>query len=106
MKDLLEKSREINKFVLEVSVSGYPIRYEEIAETLSKIINVNVCIVNQKGNVWGNVFIDDLLCQNMNDINYLTLSNNIDEILSKSEILSNIKINNCLFKNGNVCVFR
>lgn len=57
LKNLLNKTREINKLIQKSS--GYPISFEEMAQVLSNNINANTYIIGNDGQIMGYAFIEN-----------------------------------------------
>ncbi len=66
MKELLEKTRKINKLLQKTA--GHPVNFEEMANVLNEVINSNVYIVGRKGTILGYSFIDGFACEIMENI--------------------------------------
>jgi len=66
MKDLLEKTRSINKLLQKSA--GHPVDFEEMAAQLSQAIGANVYIVGRRGKVLGHAFMPKFRCDTMIDI--------------------------------------
>ncbi len=66
MRNLLDKTRDINKIIQ--NAAGHPISFSDMAETLCKNIGANVYIIGRKGKVLGYSFMDGFICPTMDDI--------------------------------------
>lgn len=66
MRNLLEKTRDINKLIQKAA--GHPISFAEMAETLCKNVNANVYILGRKGKIMGYSFMENFYCPTMEDI--------------------------------------
>ncbi len=66
MRDLLEKTRSINK-VLQKS-AGYPVDFKEIAAILSENIECSAYILDRRGKVLGYSYLKGFFCEIMEDI--------------------------------------
>lgn len=107
MIHLLEKSRHINNLLQR---SGGHIDFNEIAAVLSKTIEANIYLVNEKGKILGYKFMDDFECDIM-------LAEVIDKehfpydynkgILNVEQTRPNIgqREGLCLFKENTTCIF-
>lgn len=66
MRDLLEKTRSINRIIQKAG--GHPISFSELAEKLSESINANVYIIGKKGKLLGHAFTSNFYCPTMDEI--------------------------------------
>jgi len=63
MRNLLEKSRTLNKLLQ--NASGHPVDYTEMAKVLGDLINANVYITGRSGRFLGYSFMDDFTCPSL-----------------------------------------
>lgn len=75
MKNLLEKSRTLNKLLQKSS--GHPVEYTEMAKVLGDLINSNIYIISRTGRLFGHSFMDDYGCPALE--RYLSANNTITE---------------------------
>ncbi|MGI6361979.1 MAG: GTP-sensing pleiotropic transcriptional regulator CodY [Bacillota bacterium] len=105
MKNLLEKTRDINKIIQKAA--GHPISFVEMAERLCKNINTNVYIVGRKGKVLGYAFIDNFFCPTMDDVVKLDAhfpDKNNDDLLRVTEPKVNMDADGfCMFGVHSKC---
>ncbi len=105
MRNLLEKTRDINKIIQKAA--GHPISFAEMAETLCANINTNVYILGRKGKIMGYSFTDNFYCPTMEDIVKLDghyPDNANDDLLRITETQVNIdRGGNCVFGVHNKC---
>lgn len=100
MKNLLEKTRTINKLLQKSA--GNPVEFTEMAKVLSDLIDCNVYIIGRRGKILGYAFMDSFQCGTIEDI--VVTSERFPEtynedLLSITQTRANIKM------NGNDCVF-
>ncbi|MDR1193037.1 MAG: GTP-sensing pleiotropic transcriptional regulator CodY [Peptococcaceae bacterium] len=60
MKNLLEKSRTLNKLLQKAS--GHPVEFTEMARVLGDLINANIYVTGINGKLLGYSFMDDFGC--------------------------------------------
>jgi transcriptional pleiotropic repressor len=60
MRNLLEKSRTLNKLLQ--NASGHPVEFTEMAKVLGDLINANIYIIGRAGRLFGYSFMDDCGC--------------------------------------------
>jgi transcriptional pleiotropic repressor len=60
MKNLLEKSRTLNKLLQKAT--GHPVEFTEMARVLGDLINANIYITGRSGQLLGYSFMDDFGC--------------------------------------------
>lgn len=60
MKNLLEKSRTLNKLLQKAS--GHPVEFTEMAKVLGDLINANIYIAGRSGRLLGYSFMDEFGC--------------------------------------------
>jgi len=63
MKNLLEKSRTLNKLLQ--NASGHPVEFTEMAKILGDLINSNIYITGRSGRLLGYSFMDDFGCPDL-----------------------------------------
>jgi transcriptional pleiotropic repressor len=63
MKNLLEKSRTLNKLLQKAS--GHPVEFTEMAKVLGDLINSNIYITGRTGHLLGYSFMDDFGCPSL-----------------------------------------
>jgi len=63
MKNLLEKSRTLNKLLQKAS--GHPVEFMEMAKVLGDLINSNIYITSRSGVLLGYSFMDDFGCPSL-----------------------------------------
>lgn len=63
MKDLLEKTRRMNRLLQKSA--GAAVDFNEMAKVLSEIIDANVYVVSRKGKVLGHALARDYKCESM-----------------------------------------
>ncbi len=66
MKDLLEKTRIINKLIQRAA--GNPVDFEEMAKVLSQSVEANCYIVGRRGRILGYCFMPGFACGIMEEI--------------------------------------
>lgn len=108
MKELLEKTRSINKLIQRAA--GHPVDFEEMAEVLSGIIGANVYIVGRRGKVLGHAFSGKYGCNTMIDIAERTErfpEAYNDNLLKATDTIVDYHgaHNTCVFHNEDNCVF-
>jgi transcriptional pleiotropic repressor len=108
MRDLLEKSRTLNKLIQKAS--GNPIEYTEMARVLGDLINCNAYITGRSGHLLGYSFMDEFACpvieENFKDTGAVTEDHN-DALLRVPQTMVNVKNSNntCVLKEieGGAC---
>ncbi|MCY0882148.1 MAG: GTP-sensing pleiotropic transcriptional regulator CodY [Firmicutes bacterium] len=63
MKDLLEKTRRINRLLQKTA--GHPVNFEEMAAILGQLIQCNTYVVSRRGKVLGYHFLNEFECDIM-----------------------------------------
>lgn len=105
MKNLLEKTRELNKIIQKAA--GHPISFAEMAEKLCKTINTNIYIIGRKGKVLGYAFMENFYCPTMEDIVKLDShfpDKHNDDLLRVTETKVNMNGDGfCVFGVHNAC---
>jgi len=95
MKDLLEKSRTLNKLIQKAS--GNPVEYTEMAKVLGDLINANAYITGRTGRLLGYSFMDDFHCpvivENFQKTGTVTEDHN-EALLRVTQTMVNIKDEN------------
>jgi transcriptional pleiotropic repressor len=66
MKNLLEKTRAINKLIQRAA--GHPVDFEEMAKVLTNSIKANCYIVGRRGKILGYSFMENFGCNTMEEI--------------------------------------
>ena len=66
MKNLLEKTRSINKLIQRAA--GNPVDFEEMAKVLSQAVEANCYIVGRRGRILGFCFMPGFACGIMEEI--------------------------------------
>ena len=66
MKDLLEKTRKLNKMLQKGA--GNPVDFGEMACVLTQMLNCNTYIISSKGKILGVSFLDNFSCEIVNEI--------------------------------------
>ncbi|MDX9872657.1 MAG: GTP-sensing pleiotropic transcriptional regulator CodY [Clostridia bacterium] len=104
MKNLLEKTRTINKLLQKSS--GNPVEFTEMAKVLSDLIDCNVYIIGRRGKILGYAFMDNFQCKTIEDI--VVTSERFPEtynedLLSITQTRANIKMKDkeCVFTGAN-----
>jgi transcriptional pleiotropic repressor len=110
MKDLLEKSRTLNKLIQKAS--GKPVEYTEMARVLGDLINANAYITGRTGRLLGFSYMDDFVCpiieKSFQDTGAVTEDHN-DALLRVTQTMVNMKNENntCLLNeiDGGACPY-
>jgi transcriptional pleiotropic repressor len=81
MRNLLEKSRTLNKLLQ--NASGHPVEFTEMAKILGDLINANIYITGRSGRLLGYSFMDDFECPAINEFDFTTntISESYNEML-------------------------
>lgn len=108
MKELLEKTRNINQ-ILQKS-AGHPVDFEEIAEVLCGTIEANIYIVGRRGKVLGHAFMPNYDCDTM--VGVVETAERFpeaynDDLLKVTETCTDFRrqANTCIFEGGHTCAF-
>lgn len=108
MKDLLEKTRCINKLLQKAA--GHPVDFQEMADVLSTNINCNAYIIGRRAKILGYCFVENFSCSTMQDL--VDSSDRFPEkynesLLRINETRANFhqKENNCVFHETEECLF-
>jgi transcriptional pleiotropic repressor len=108
MKNLLEKTRAINKLIQRAA--GHPVDFDEMAKVLSSSIKANCYIVGRRGKILGYSFMGGFGCDTMEDI--VVHSERFPEsynegLLRVTETRSNTTqvANGCVFNEPERCHF-
>lgn len=99
MGELLEKSRMINRILQKTGAE--PVSFNDICETLSKILDSNVYVISRKGKILGYKFSDGFECQSMKE--KIIKDKRIDE--KHNNILLEFKETQANLKNEDKCIF-
>lgn len=102
MKNLLEKTRTINKLLQRTA--GNPVDFAEMAATLSDLVASNVYIVGRRGKILGYAFTNGFHCNTIEDIVYHTErfpESYNEDLLRITQTQANLKQNsqNCVFNS-------
>ena len=110
MKNLLEKTRTINKLLQKTA--GNPVEFTEMAKVLCDLIDSNIYIVGRRGKILGYAFMDGFQCQVIEDIVLKTErfpETYNEDLLRITQTQSNIKVDtaDCVFtgKSEASCIF-
>ncbi|MGI6576327.1 MAG: GTP-sensing pleiotropic transcriptional regulator CodY [bacterium] len=107
MKNLLEKTRRINKLLQKSA--GIPVDFKEICRVLSELINANVYVVSRRGKNLGCALVEGYQCDIMEEdiIQEGKFPPEYNEYLLKvTETSANIKqVGQCVFNGGIECMF-
>jgi transcriptional pleiotropic repressor len=81
MRNLLEKSRTLNKLLQ--NASGHPVEFTEMAKILGDLINANIYITGRSGRLLGFSFMDDFECPAIGGLDFVshTISESYNEML-------------------------
>lgn len=108
MRDLLEKTRAINKLLQKSA--GYPVDFKEIAAILSENIGCSVYIIDRRGKALGHAYLKGFTCEIMRDIvespeGFPEEYN--DNLLKINETHANFcqTVNACVFHHEKRCKF-
>ncbi len=108
MRDLLEKTRSINKLLQKAA--GHPVDFQEMADVLNYNIKANTYIIGRRGKILGYSFVDNFACQTMKDL--VETSDRFPEsynesLLRVTETRANFqqKGNHCVFNESEECTF-
>ncbi len=109
MKDLLERTREINKLLQKAA--GNPVDFQEMADVLTANIESNTYIVGRRGKILGFAFVDKFDCDVIRDIieNAERFPESYNESLLRiieTKANFNEKSNTCVFHIEDECVFQ
>lgn len=108
MKNLLEKTRHINKLLQKSA--GHPVDFDEMAKVLGGMIGANCYIVGRRGKIMGYHFIETFGCDEMEEIvmeaERFPESYN-DGLLKVTETKANINQveHGCIFSAEQPCIF-
>ena len=92
MKNLLEKSRTLNKLLQKAS--GNPVEFTEMARVLGDLINANIYITGPTGKLLGYSFMDDFGCPELEKYfssNTVVSESHNETLLRVPQTLVNIK---------------
>lgn len=108
MKNLLDKTRQINKLIQRSA--GQPVDFTEMATVLSQSIHCNVYVVSDDGKLLGYNLQDEFECQLMMEevISKEVFPTDYTRWLTKTtETRQNIesKTGKCIFKSEEECIF-
>jgi len=110
MKNLLEKTRTINKLLQKTA--GNPVEFTEMAKVLCDLIDSNIYIVGRRGKILGYAFMDGFQCKVIEDIvmkaeRFPETYN--EDLLRITQTQANLKLNKneCVFTGSNeeTCIF-
>ncbi len=105
---LLEKTRRINKILQKTA--GQHVDFKEVADVLRSVINSNIYIANDKGEILGYSLVDDFECELMikNVLNDGVFPSTYNDFLLKSEdsrVNLRQKSGDCVFMETENCLF-
>lgn len=90
--NLLEKTRKIN-FMLQKTMGGSGVSYQDLAKLLSEVISANIYIITADGNVLGSGFSQEFSLQEEGRFNSLLPSGYHQKLLSVNQSLANEGVN-------------
>ena len=107
-KDLLAKTREINKLLQRSA--GYPVDFREMCKVLNKVLSANVYVASRKGKVLGFSLIEGYDCdivfdEVLDEKRFLKQYN--DMLLDHNESVANIDLEptKCVLDNEKDCIY-
>lgn len=108
MRDLLEKTRKINKLLQKSA--GHPVNFEEMANGLNEVIKANVYIVGRHGTVLGYAFNEGFACDIMENIIYRSgkfPESYNEKLLGINQTDANYEqiASSCVFNREKKCIF-